>query len=171
MSSQHHSAAGRDHSDPLAAASSPASKPSSTGNAGESASANGLKRKRPGPSSRGVANLTPEQLERKRANDREAQRAIRERTKNQIENLNREIESLKSQQPYLDLQGALRQKEATKAENDELKRRIFSFITSIQPFLTGDAPPQGLEGLSAAFKTEVPLTPPQNSPLLLSGMP
>jgi hypothetical protein len=34
-----------------------------------------LKRKRaPGTSSRGVANLTPEQLAKKRANDREAQR-------------------------------------------------------------------------------------------------
>jgi len=146
MSSQLQPASGREHSDALAAASTPTTKPSSTGNGSESASANGLKRKRVGPSSRGVANLTPEQLERKRANDREAQRAIRERTKNQIETLNREIENLKSQQPYLDLQVALRQKEAVKAENDELKRRIFSFITSIQPFLTGDAPPQGLEG-------------------------
>jgi hypothetical protein len=42
-------------------------------------------------SSRGVANLTPDQLAKKRANDREAQRAIRERTKNQIENLERRI--------------------------------------------------------------------------------
>jgi len=134
MSNPVQPASGREHSDAPA------------GNGSESASANGLKRKRAGPSSRGVANLTPEQLERKRANDREAQRAIRERTKNQIETLNREIENLKSQQPYLDLQVALRQKEAVKAENDELKRRIFSFITSIQPFLTGDAPPQGLEG-------------------------
>lgn len=116
-----------------------------------SASSNGLKRKRgaggsSSSSSRGVANLTPEQLERKRANDREAQRAIRERTKNQIESLNREIQELKSQQPYLDLQVAIRQKEAIKAENDELRRRIFAFITAVQPFLSADAPPQGLEG-------------------------
>ena len=111
---------------------------------------NALKRKRGagGSSSRGVANLTPEQLERKRANDREAQRAIRERTKNQIESLNREIQELKSQQPYLDLQVAIRQKDAIKAENDELKRRIFAFITSVQPFLSGDGPLQGLEGAS-----------------------
>ena len=116
-----------------------------------SAPSNGLKRKRgtggsSSSSSRGVANLTPEQLERKRANDREAQRAIRERTKNQIESLNREIQELKSQQPYLDLQVAIRQKEAIKAENDELRRRIFAFITSVQPFLSGDGPPHGLEG-------------------------
>ena len=93
-------------------------------------SSNSLKRKRgtvgsnSSSSSRGVANLTPEQLERKRANDREAQRAIRERTKNQIESLNREIQELKSQQPYLDLQLAIRQKESIKAENDELRRRM-----------------------------------------------
>lgn len=145
--------------------------PTTTDTARPTAS-NGLKRKRgAGTSSRGVANLTPEQLERKRANDREAQRAIRERTKNQIETLNREIEGLKSQQPYLDLQVALRQKEAVKAENDELKRRIFSFITSIQPFLTGDGPPQGLEGsnyphicrMAAQFFTELATAAERNA--------
>jgi len=40
--------------------------------------------------------LTPAQLARKRANDREAQRAIRARTKEHIENLEREIEELRS---------------------------------------------------------------------------
>ncbi len=34
------------------------------------------KRRAPGTSSRGVANLTPDQLAKKRANDREAQRLI-----------------------------------------------------------------------------------------------
>ena len=45
-------------------------------------------------------NLTPDQLAKKRANDREAQRAIRERTKGQIEGLERKIQELTSQQPY-----------------------------------------------------------------------
>ena len=49
------------------------------------------KRRTAGSSSRGVANLTPDQLAKKRANDREAQRAIRERTKNTIEQLERKI--------------------------------------------------------------------------------
>jgi hypothetical protein len=126
-----------------------------------STASNGLKRKRgaggstSSSSSRGVANLTPEQLERKRANDREAQRAIRERTKNQIESLNREIQELKSQQPYLDLQLAIRQKEAIKAENDELRRRIFAFITAVQPFLSADAPPQGLEGCNSTAYRDI----------------
>jgi len=45
---------------------------------------------------RSVSSLTPSQLERKRANDREAQRAIRARTKEHIERLEREITDLKS---------------------------------------------------------------------------
>ncbi|KAJ9141695.1 hypothetical protein NKR23_g7712 [Pleurostoma richardsiae] len=47
---------------------------------------------------RSVSTLTPAQLARKRANDREAQRAIRARTKEHIEKLEREIEDLRSQQ-------------------------------------------------------------------------
>jgi hypothetical protein len=45
-----------------------------------------------------VSTLTPSQLARKRANDREAQRAIRARTKEHIERLERELEDLKSKQ-------------------------------------------------------------------------
>ncbi|KAF2762662.1 hypothetical protein EJ05DRAFT_432586 [Pseudovirgaria hyperparasitica] len=97
-------------------------------------------------SSRGVANLTPEQLQRKRANDREAQRAIRERTKQQIDRLNERIRELESQQPYNDLQVVVRQKEAIHAENDEIKRRLASVIAIIQPLLGN----QSLHDLAAA---------------------
>lgn len=45
-----------------------------------------------------MSTLTPSQLARKRANDREAQRAIRTRTKEHIERLERELEELKSKQ-------------------------------------------------------------------------
>lgn len=86
-------------------------------------------------SSRGVANLTPDQLAKKRANDREAQRAIRERTKNQIENLERKIRELTSQQPYQELQHVLRQKEAVEAENVDIKKRLSSVLQLIQPIL------------------------------------
>ncbi|KAI9703501.1 MAG: hypothetical protein M1820_005805 [Bogoriella megaspora] len=47
---------------------------------------------------RSVSTLTAAQLERKRANDREAQRAIRQRTKDHIEHLERRIEELTSNQ-------------------------------------------------------------------------
>ncbi|KAE8449187.1 hypothetical protein EG329_008354 [Mollisiaceae sp. DMI_Dod_QoI] len=86
-------------------------------------------------SSRGVANLTPDQLAKKRANDREAQRAIRERTKNQIENLERKIRELTSQQPYQELQHVLKQKEAVEAENLDIKKRLDSVLQLIQPIL------------------------------------
>ena len=91
--------------------------------------------------SRGVANLTPEQLAKKRANDREAQRAIRERTKGQIENLERRIQELTSQQPYQDLQHVIQQKEAVEAENEDIKRRLNSVLSIIQPLLGGHGVP------------------------------
>lgn len=88
-----------------------------------------------GVSSRGVANLTPEQLARKRANDRQAQRAIRERTRGQIEALEQKIRELTSQKPYQDLQRAVAEKEAIQAENEDLKRRLAAIIDLIQPLM------------------------------------
>jgi hypothetical protein len=110
-------------------------------------SANGSNKRKRGvaaTSSRGVANLTPEQLERKRANDREAQRAIRERTKLQIDRLNARILELESTQPYNDLQAVIRQKEAVQQENEEMKRQLAGFMTTFQRFIPGA---QGLEGM------------------------
>lgn len=46
---------------------------------------------------RRVSSLSAEQLERKRANDREAQRLIRQRTKDQIESLQQEVSMLQAQ--------------------------------------------------------------------------
>lgn len=103
-------------------------------------------------SSRGVANLTPEQLARKRANDREAQRAIRERTKNQIDRLNLRIQELESQQPYNDLQVVLRQKEAIQAENEDIRRRLASVLAIIQPILGA----QGLNGQAFFLLSDPP---------------
>lgn len=88
--------------------------------------------------SRGVANLTPEQLAKKRANDREAQRAIRERTKGQIEALERKILELTSQQPYQDLQHVIRQKELVEAENEDIKRKLNQVLNILQPLLSGN---------------------------------
>lgn len=110
------------------------------------------KKRRTGPNSRGVANLTPEQLARKRANDREAQRAIRERTKNQIDALNQRIRDLESQQPYSDLQVVLREKEAIQAENADIRKRLESVLSIIQPIvratggLNGTTPGRGRRG-------------------------
>ena len=109
-----------------------------------SADGHSNKKRRTGPNSRGVANLTPEQLARKRANDREAQRAIRERTKNQIDRLNQRIRDLESQQPYNDLQVVLREKDAVLAENADIKKRLESVLSIIQPIVRATA---GLNGM------------------------
>lgn len=86
---------------------------------------NSRKRRATGaPGSRGVANLTPEQLAKKRANDRQAQRAIRERTRNTIEGLEQRIRELESQQPFQDLQRVMQERDRALAECEELRRRL-----------------------------------------------
>lgn len=69
---------------------------------------------------RSVSTLTPSQLARKRANDREAQRAIRARTKEHIERLERELDQLKSQQNRDEALQELMKR--NKALEDEIKR-------------------------------------------------
>ncbi|KAK5131643.1 hypothetical protein LTR08_000770 [Meristemomyces frigidus] len=89
--------------------------------------ANGRKRRASGaPGSRGVANLTPEQLAKKRANDREAQRAIRERTRNTIESLEGRIKELESQQPFQELQRALQERDRAIEECMQLRQKLSS---------------------------------------------
>ncbi|KAK4240279.1 AP-1-like transcription factor [Achaetomium macrosporum] len=122
-----------DHTQGLPSADTPAS---ST----DAATAPASKKRKTSRGSRGVANLTPEQLERKRANDREAQRAIRERQRAQRMRYEREIAELKSQQPYQELQGVLRQKEAVEAELAEMKSRLATIVGMIQPLLARPAP-------------------------------
>lgn len=68
--------------------------------------------------------------------DREAQRAIRERTKLTVENLERRIRELTSQQPYQELQAALRAKEAVEAENADIKRRLATIVAMINPLIS-----------------------------------
>ncbi|KAI4141001.1 MAG: hypothetical protein L6R39_005550 [Caloplaca ligustica] len=88
-------------------------------------------------SSRGVANLTPEQLAKKRANDREAQRAIRERTKTQIETLEKKIRELSNQQPHQELQNVLKQKQLVETENVHIKKKLSAALSLLQPLLGG----------------------------------
>ncbi|KAK8245983.1 hypothetical protein IWZ00DRAFT_575322 [Phyllosticta capitalensis] len=58
----------------------------------------GAKRRPSRAGTRSVSTLTAAQLERKRANDREAQRAIRQRTKDHIENLERRVAELSARE-------------------------------------------------------------------------
>ncbi|KAL5333264.1 hypothetical protein BJX70DRAFT_72097 [Aspergillus crustosus] len=95
----------------------------------------GRKRKLNSTSARGVANLTPDQLAKKRANDRQAQRAIRERTKSHIDTLEQRVRELSSQKPFLDLQAAIKQNEAILAENKGLRHGLRVIVDTIQPLL------------------------------------
>ena len=90
----------------------------------------GRKRKLNSTSSRGVANLTPDQLAKKRANDRQAQR-----TKTHIEALEQQVRDLSSQKPFLDLQAAVQHNERIRAENRELRQRLKTVMDIIQPLL------------------------------------
>ncbi|KAB8295191.1 hypothetical protein EYC80_007113 [Monilinia laxa] len=66
---------------------------------------------------RSVSTLSPAQLARKRANDREAQRNIRLRTKEHIERLEARIEELtKGRNPELELEEVRRRNEALESE-------------------------------------------------------
>ncbi|ESZ96217.1 hypothetical protein SBOR_3375 [Sclerotinia borealis F-4128] len=107
-------------------------------------------------SARGVANLTPTQLAKKRANDREAQRSIRQRTKDQMEEYERKIKELTSQQPYQELQHVIRQKEMVEQENLDIKQKLSQVIAIITPLL-------GAHGFESLQLPPQPKYPPQPS--------
>lgn len=67
---------------------------------------------------RSVATLTPEQLARKRANDREAQRNIRQRTRNHIESLEQRIRDLSGDRQDV------RNVEEIQRRNEELEEEL-----------------------------------------------
>ncbi|KAF2666521.1 hypothetical protein BT63DRAFT_481035 [Microthyrium microscopicum] len=113
-------------------------------------------------SSRSVASLTPEQLEKKRRNDREAQRAIRERTKHQIDRLNDKIREYELSQPYQELQAVIRQKEIIQAENEELKRKMLQASNLLNP--QSGASLTSLSGLDALVSASERATPGNGGP-------
>ncbi|KAL5611933.1 hypothetical protein BROUX41_000500 [Berkeleyomyces rouxiae] len=90
------------------------------------AGASSASRKRAVQASRGVATMTPDRLARKRANDREAQRAVRERTKAQIRELQDEVLVLKSDQAQL--QHVLQENSVLQAENSAMKQAMAQLV-------------------------------------------
>ncbi|TQV90305.1 hypothetical protein IF1G_11064 [Cordyceps javanica] len=78
-----------------------------------------------------VSTLTPSQLARKRAKDREAQRAQRARTKEHIERLECELEELRSHQNRdRAVQDLLRRNKALEDELNRLRQSMGMFMTS-----------------------------------------
>lgn len=87
----------------------------------------GAKRRPSRAGTRSVSTLTAAQLERKRANDREAQRAIRQRTKDHIENLERQIKELTAQQDTnssTKMMELMRRNDELEQENAVLRTRL-----------------------------------------------
>ncbi|KAF1998622.1 hypothetical protein P154DRAFT_438686 [Amniculicola lignicola CBS 123094] len=83
---------------------------------------------------RSVSTLTAAQLERKRANDREAQRAIRQRTKAHIETLEDKIRTLQAQQDTNSsskLLELMRRNEELEQENAMLRGRLSHALASL----------------------------------------
>jgi hypothetical protein len=83
---------------------------------------------------RSVTTLTAAQLERKRANDREAQRAIRQRTKDHIDTLERQVRDLTAQldngasSRMMDL---MRRNEELEQENQVLRARLGHAVSAL----------------------------------------
>jgi regulator of replication initiation timing len=85
----------------------------------------GAKRRPSRAGTRSVSTLTAAQLERKRANDREAQRAIRQRTKDHIDALERQIQELTAtNDTSARLMQALQRNEELEQENAILRSRL-----------------------------------------------
>ncbi|UNI18058.1 hypothetical protein JDV02_004354 [Purpureocillium takamizusanense] len=108
------------------------------------------KRKR----NRAVSTLTPAQLERKRANDRETQRAIRARTRDYITYLEQEVEKLKIQEACsktrddaATVQQLVQKNKALQEEIARLRQELCS--ASVTP-TTLAFPPQSVEHASVA---------------------
>ncbi|KAI5290796.1 hypothetical protein KEM54_000424 [Ascosphaera aggregata] len=157
--------------------------PTERGEAGGDIAAN---KKRKAGSSRGVANLTAAQLARKRANDREAQRAIRRRTKEQIEKLESKVKELSAQQPIQELTRALSERDAALAENEEIKKRLANVMVIVQPIMDvfglteqqlSTAPltiiynPNSDNQLSLIAPTTVPYTATSSGQLIVTASP
>ena len=79
---------------------------------------------------RSARNLSDQQLEKKRANDREAQRAIRERTRNTITALEQRIQQLEGGQPSVEIAKALKQCDELKRENESLRQQLVRDLTT-----------------------------------------
>lgn len=128
----------------------------------KTASSSSVPRKRASRAgTRSVNNLTPAQLDRKRANDREAQRAIRRRTKEQIDGLQHDIEQLKMaatnrDQVLAEVQTRARQLEQ---ENAYLRSRVGpdSFMLQI-PTGEGEDSPRLPSSRSSVKGTAVAFT-------------
>merc|ERR1711981_634007 len=93
---------------------------------------------------RSVTHLSKAQLARKRANDREAQRNIRQRTKEHIENLERKVKELEQGSRSGSIERVLKRNRELEEEVEKLRAQITGHHT---PVLGAQAPPEIPEDL------------------------
>lgn len=111
---------------PSSAGTNPSSAATATSsNAVANAASHASRKRASRAGTRSVSTLSAAQLERKRANDREAQRAIRQRTKEHIERLERKLQEVShSGEPSRDLDDAREKIRYLEDENRLLKQRL-----------------------------------------------
>ncbi|CAG8924038.1 unnamed protein product [Penicillium salamii] len=136
------------------------------------------KRRESRSGTRKVSTLSTEQLERKRANDREAQRSIRQRTKEHIEQLEAQVTTFQSQIEEMRLRTerfdeVMRRNAILEDEMNRLKQQIASL--SGRPEYVADNEQMGLfrsgwsiEGSQNSASSDIPTTgtllPPNYTP-------
>ncbi|RKF61708.1 putative bzip transcription [Erysiphe neolycopersici] len=103
-------------------------------------------------SKRSVSHLSKAQLARKRANDREAQRNIRQRTKEHIGNLERKVKELEQSGRSSSVERVLKRNQDLEAEIERLRAYLTSHAHL--PNLTRVSP-DIIEGLLISQKNEV----------------
>lgn len=84
---------------------------------------------------RGVANLSATQLAKKRENDKLAQRQIRKRTKETIEELNRRIRDLEEQSPHREKSNLQHERDQLRKENEAMRAQFQHISSIVQPYM------------------------------------
>ncbi|RYP49229.1 hypothetical protein DL768_005003 [Monosporascus sp. mg162] len=115
---------------------------------------------------RSVSTLSPQQLARKRANDREAQRAIRQRTKEHIESLERQVEEFRSGQSREALIQDLLMK--NKALEEEIRRLKEAF--GLHRGSSGNLYQTAFQGTCSRTPPSIPSVPEYQGPHGSAGL-
>ena len=110
---------------------------------------------------RTISNLTEEQIRKKRAADREAQRAVRERTKSRIHTLEQQLAT--SEQSHI-VNSLTKEVEELRRENQHLKdclRRVHNLtaLDGSHGTADGEEPSIAVDGVDGQNAEEQPLTP------------
>jgi hypothetical protein len=113
---------------------------------------------------RSVTLLSKEQLARKRANDREAQRNIRQRTKEHIENLEKKVKELEEHNRSSSMDRVMKRNKELEAEVEKLRSQIAAQTAPVvpEPVAVPAEMPEGMlipQKVSLEWSPEAPSCP------------